>query len=764
MSNEGEIRLPEDEGQEGPKGITQKARDWITDKWRSPNEQTPLLGGVPANRKKLVAAGASLATVLVLLGLCIGYWVTHHDTDNSIPRELTPTERDFLGLPSKENLRDYLKTYTSKTHLAGTPNDKLAADWTHAQFESFGLNSTIETYWPLLNYPVSHRLALISGPENLRYEAKLAEDPVEEDETSKDPEAIPTYHGFSKNGTAQGRVVYANYGRLEDFEFLKSQGIELNGTIALVRYSYIARGHKVHAAHRFGCVGALIYSDPEDDGPVAKDSLETPAASYPNGPWRSKSSVQRGSVINISLNSGDPLTPGYPATENATRIDPRDAAEIPKIPSLPLSWEDALPLLRATQGLGVRHEGWRGGLEDVDYSSGPSEGEVLLVNHVEYKITPIWNVLARIEGSEEERAIVLGNHRDAWAYGAADPSSGSASMMELARALGELLKRGWRPRRTIILASWDGEEFGLIGSTEWVEDHQAWLDKNAAAYINVDSAIKGPFFQAGASPSLNRLIYDVTSMVQDPLTGGSVYEAWSANHNLTDQKPPVSTLGSGSDFVGFLSHTGVASMNLQFAGYYGVYHSNYDSFHWMEKFGDPGFYYHETMVKVWGLLTLRLADSLILPIYPQDYTQELAKYIDSLPLSSSASFKIKHLKKALKKLKKTSRRFERRLNNLSKRLDGYKTLEEIPSILMSRLEKANKRLTYFERGFISEGIPGREWFKHTIYGPGLWTGYSSQEFPAIVDSLDSGNDHLIKHTIKVAAKSIKRAAEFLKMD
>ncbi|RCI02109.1 hypothetical protein CU098_000808, partial [Rhizopus stolonifer] len=590
-----------------------------------------------------------------------------------------------------------------------------------------------------------------------RYEAKLTEDPIDEDETSHDPNTVPTFHGYSKNGTAQGRVVYANYGRLEDFEFLKTQGIQLNGTIALVRYGGSFRGLKVRAAEVYGCSGVLIYSDPIDDGPLNKSEENgNPAESYPKGPWRSPSSAQRGSVLYLSLLAGDPLTPGYPALENATRVDPEEG--LAKIPSLPLSWEDALPLLKATQGLGVKGKDWTGGL-DVDYSSGPTEGEAILVNHIENKVTPIWNVIGRIEGSEEpEKVIVLGNHRDAWVYGAVDPSSGSAALLELARVLGELVKRGWRPRRTILLASWDAEEYGLVGSTEWVEDNRDWLDKQAVVYINVDTAVSGPHFETNASPSLNRLIYQVASLVSDPRTGGSIYDAWSADHGL--EKPPVGQLGSGSDFVAFLDHVGIASINLAFKGDYGVYHSNYDSFHWMEKFGDPEFKYHKAIVQVWGLLALRLADSLILPFSPLDYAVELVDYVDQL--NSYSVYQLDVLADSVQVLKKVAGDFERRVERLAQRLTDYNSNAQIPTWLQKKLKKINDRLTYFERDLTdAEGIPGRTWFKHVVYAPGLWTGYSSQVFPAIVDSIDAHNDSLVAHTEERAAKSIRRAAKGL---
>lgn len=664
-------------------------------------------------------------------------------------------------------MHDYLKIYTSEAHLAGTKTDKKQAEWTLDQFESFGLDTKIDTYWPLLNYPISHRFALVTGPKHLRYEAKLTEDPVEEDETSRDPNVVPTFHGYSKNGTVTGRVVYANYGRVEDFQFLKDQGIQLEGTIALVRYGGSFRGLKVRAAEVFGCVGALIYSDPIDDGPLNKDNSSNPAESYPDGPWRSKSSAQRGSVQYLSLIAGDPLTPGYAATKDAPRIKPEDSIGLAKIPSLPLSWEDALPLLKATQGLGVvGKQDWAGGLEDVDYFSGPTEGEAILVNHVENKITPIWNVIARIEGAEEpDKAIILGNHRDAWVYGAVDPSSGSAVLLELARTFGQLLKTGWRPRRTIVLASWDAEEYGLVGSTEWVEDYKDWLNKDGAVYINVDVAVAGPHLAAEASPSLNHLIYTITSEIEDPNSGKTLYDAWIANSGANAEgKPIIGQLGSGSDFVGFLDHVGVASINLGFQGEYGVYHSNYDSFHWMEKFGDPQFLYHQTMVKLWGLLAVRLADSPVLPIHPSDYSAELLSYADTLA-SYAAPHTFPKLTEALEKLEKTARRFEHKRQRLEARLAEYESLDKVPIKLLDRLNRLNYRLTKFERGFIDQqGIQGREWFKHVVYAPGLWTGYSSQVFPAIADGIDAKDFTQARHAEERAALSILQAAEWLKAD
>ncbi|GAN03524.1 aminopeptidase [Mucor ambiguus] len=511
--------------------------------------------------------------------------------------------------------------------------------------------------------------------------AKLTEDPVEDDETSRDPSVVPLFHGYSKNGTVQGRIVYANYGRLQDFQFLKDQGIDLNGTIALMRYGGNFRGLKVKAAETFGCAGALIYSDPIDDGPLNKDNSSNPVESYPDGPWRSKSSAQRGSVQYFSIIAGDPLTPGYPATENATRIK---------------------------------------------YEDSPG-------------------------------AIILGNHRDAWVYGAVDPSSGSASLLELARIFGELLKTGWRPRRTIVLASWDAEEYGLVGSTEWVEDNAEWLDKEAAVYVNVDTAVSGSHFGVQASPSLNRILYEVTSEIHDPRTGKSVFDAWSADEKLVGHEhPEVYRLGSGSDFAPFLDHAGIASVNFAFRGDYGVYHSNYDSFRWMEKYGDPGFYYHQALVKLWGLLALRLSDSPILPLYLNDYSAEIVKYAAEITdLAAPQTFP--ELEVAVNKLQNITGDFEEHRQGLEKRISQYKSLDDIPLQLAKDLKKVNDHLAFFERGFIDpKGNKDRDFFKHVIFAPGLWQGYAAQIFPAIADGIENSNRKQARHAGKRAAWAIEK--------
>ncbi|KAI8145568.1 hypothetical protein BJV82DRAFT_604242 [Fennellomyces sp. T-0311] len=767
------------------------ALKWIAEAvGSSKGENAPLInrgkGTLDLPRKtirKIIVTVCSIVGVIFIIGAVITWAVMCNGEEPKAPpkKKLTDPEKIVVGVPSSDSVREYLRTYTSEPHLAGTDADKRQAEWTRDKFLEFGISDTkIETYYPLLNYPLEQRLAIVSGPEELRYEASLKEDIVDEDKTSSNPNATAIFHGYSKNGTALGPVVYANYGRFEDFQLLVDRGINLQGTIALMRYGGAFRGLKLRAAEQFGCIGGLVYSDPLDDGPVAKQNYDSPAKAYPEGPWRPPSSVQRGSVQYASIVTGDPTTPGWAATENAERIERDESPGMTQIPSLPLSYKDALPLLRATQSRGVCDgEDWAGGLEGIEYCSGPTEGDVYLANIVEDKITPIWNVIGRIEGNEEpDRAIILGNHRDAWVFGAVDPSSGSAAMLELVRTLGILVKKGWKPRRTIIIASWDAEEYGMVGSTEWVEDHRDWLNEEAIAYVNVDMGVGGSQFMARGCPSLRQVVYEVTREVLDPGSNNdqTIYEAWRQQTN--EDTPEFGLLGSGSDFIGFISHIGISSLDFAFRGDYGVYHSNYDSFHWMEKFGDPTFKYHETLVKIWGLLALRLADDRILPLYPGDYSTELGKYVKKLPIYESFAGPLetyetfggpyKPFFKSLKKLAKATRRFERRRGRLEGRLEdefGNATDTELPSVIFKRMKEANERLMHFERGFIDpDGLKDRPWFKHVIYAPEIDTGYSSQVFPALAEAFKSGDTEQIGLAIQQTTSRIAAATELLKAD
>ncbi|RKP38733.1 hypothetical protein BJ085DRAFT_335, partial [Dimargaris cristalligena] len=677
----------------------------------------------------------------------------------------------FQVLPEAHRLREHLTYYTSGVHLAGV--NRTQAVWTQEQMRDFGLTDVnIVEYFPYLNYPREQRVAIVE-PEPLLFDADLREPIVDEDSTSHLQRDIPpAFHGFSASGNVTGRLVYANYGRPQDFARLRALGVNMTDTIVLVRYGQVFRGLKVREAQEHGAVGVLIYSDPADDGAAR-------GAVYPDGPWRPPGSVQRGSVQFLSDYPGDPLTPGVPAHRDAERLAREDVTNLPKIPSIPLSYTNALPLLRALSGHGPSAlqagSDWEGAGAHSDagadpgvtYSVGPSEARVNLVNRMEGRITPIWNVVARIEGwAEPDRAVIVGNHRDAWVFGAADPGSGSAVLLETARSLGILLRAGWRPRRTIYLCSWDAEEYGLIGSTEWVEDHLAWLQREAVAYINVDNVVMGHHFVAFASPSLNPLIYQVTKDVALGGTSGSVYDQWvndaPKKHQAetesavggadpiinADNDPParhlppvVHPLGSGSDFTAFLQHAGIAAMDFSFVGYGGTYHSAYDSRHWMEKFVDPHYHYHRAATGVLGGIALQLADASLLPLNLTTYADALKGYLAAVTFHDQVRrFTDKsgaNCEKAVAQVAAVSDETDLELSKKKKKDKKKHDAEKKLAQCLRRRHQFNDQLGFFEQQFIAvAGIPSRPWYKHLVFAPGLNTGYASQPLPVLTESVE----------------------------
>lgn len=655
----------------------------------------------------------------------------------------------FLSIPSAERAREHLRYYTSVPHIAGSAEDHQQAVYTRDQFRKYGIPAEIVEYRVLLAYP-RRRVVELIRPEAARFRASLKEDPIAEDPTSSDPRAVPPYNGYAASGDVTAELVYVNYGLPEDYEALKKLGIDVHGKIVMARYGHSFRGIKAMVAEQHGAIGLLLYSDPADDGYVKGDV-------YPQGPWRPASSVQRGSVQYLSIYPGDPLTPGVGATTEAKRLAVEEAKNIPHIPVQPLSYRDAQPLLRALGGHSVP-QGWQGGLP-FTYHTGPGPAVVHLETEMEFQVKPIWNVIGRIEGQREpDRLVILGNHRDAWVFGAVDPNSGSAALLEVARGFGELLKRGWRPRRTIILASWDGEEFGLLGSTEWVEHHAQMLRAQAVAYINLDSATSGHRFGASASPSLARLIRDVAREVTDPATGKSVYEAWrqtqrtsrsqEATTDLTE--PRVGPLGSGSDYTPFLQHLGIAAADIRFRGDYGVYHSIYDSFHWMEKFGDPTFAYHRAAAQIWGLIVLRLADSLILPFDYTEYGRELKRALQGLNLRADEHHEldVAPLRRAIDLFEAAALIAQAEI----RRATRSSTTEQMRRSL-------NDRLMLTERAFIDpEGLPRRPWYKHVVYAPGLYAGYAARVFPGLAEALEDRNWPQARAHVNRLARLIEDAA------
>jgi N-acetylated-alpha-linked acidic dipeptidase len=530
--------------------------------------------------------------------------------------------QQFVDNVDAGNMREYLHTYSSVPHSCGTQQDYKTALFTAEMFASFGIKAEIKEYYTLLSTPVRRHLAIVEPVEAAR-ELNLTEASVPGDACTSDDSALPPFVAYAATGNVTSSIVYANFGKQADFEWLVANNVTLEGKIALVRYGGNFRGLKVMAAEQHGMAGVLIYSDPQDDGfgrgPV-----------YPDGPWRPEDSFQRGSLQYLSLAGGDPMTPGWPSTEGSYHLPYEDVKTIPHIPALPLSYGQAQYIM---QSLGGREAlaSWQGGLELPNgYRIGDDEATVVNLDiEIDNKVGPIWDVLGTIEGSDEpDELVIMGNHRDAWVCGAIDPNSGSSTLLEIARGYGDMLQQGWKPRRTLILGSWDGEEYGLLGSTEYAEDNAELFRKHAVAYLNVD-AMMGPLVSASASPAIAQFLYETAKAVpankfHGDETETSLYEQWTKQaaahrdllHGASDgtlgPEHLISFMGSGSDFTAFYQHLGIISANLGFSlsyAPYGVYHSSMDSI----MYADPRYATHVATAQWWGLLALRLADDQVLP-------------------------------------------------------------------------------------------------------------------------------------------------------
>ncbi|KAF1833853.1 Zn-dependent exopeptidase [Decorospora gaudefroyi] len=693
----------------------------------------------------------------------------------------------LLETPSAENAKEWSRYYTSGPHLAG--KNLSQALWTRERWQEWGVESTIVDYDVYINYPKGHRLALMEKKDDkaketdssavseeewkVRYEARLEEDVLDEDETSQLADRIPTFHGYSASGNVTAPYVFVNYGTYKDFEELRAANVSLEGKIALAKYGGVFRGLKVKRAQEMGMVGVVMYTDPGDDGALTEKNGN---ATYPDGPAREPSSVQRGSVQFLSFAPGDPTTPGYPSKPGCPR-QPVDHA-MPHIPSLPISYLDALPLLKTLNGHGPKassfNQYWHGGGLDyrgVEYNIGPSpDGLVLnLVNEQEYVTTPLWNVIGVINGTIPDEVVVLGNHRDAWvAGGAGDPNSGSAALNEVIRSFGAAMALGWRPMRTIVFASWDGEEYGLIGSTEWVEEYLPWLSASAIAYLNVDVGTSGPEFKLSAAPLLNRVVQEAIQLVASPnqtIPGQSVYTAWDKH---------IATMGSGSDFTAFQDFAGIPSIDMGFgpnaksAVYH--YHSNYDSFDWMNKYGDPNFEYHTTIAKIWALIAAKLVETPVLQLNATDYALGLQKYVSAVKAKAKASAQADGLwtplDEAVRHFLFASTIHDGTAVDLA---EQYTHICDIPwwqpwkrAQLYLAIRNVNTKYKYLERKFLyPDGLDGRPWFKHVVFAPGKWTGYAGATFPGIVEGLEEGNDTLVDKWVGVVTGAINGAADWL---
>ena len=660
-------------------------------------------------------------------------------------------EEQFLQVPDARLAGQELKTLTAEPHLSATPEDYKTAQYVAQKFRAAGLETEIVPYRVLLNWPRKVQVTAVDGDGRQILNGPTPEH-VNGDTSADDPRVVMAFNGSSASGDVTGEVVYANYGRLEDFNQLAAQHIDLRGKIVICRYGQNFRGVKVYLAQQRGAAGVLIYSDPKDDGYGKGDP-------WPLGPWRPEYAVQRGSVQFLSKYSGDPETPGVASTPDLPD-SARTSAQVnqPSIISIPLSYHDASPILQAMTGASVP-QGWQGGLP-FRYHFGPGGVTVHLVSNQDYERRTIWDVIGKVAGTEDPDAwVVTGNHRDAWVYGAVDPSSGTAAMLEAVHGVGELLHHGWKPKRTIVFCSWDAEEQGLVGSTEWTEQHENDL-QHAVAYFNVDVGVSGPDFGSSAVPSLKEFVRQVTRAVPSP-EGRTVYEKWKATpppqtslrsqSNAPVQKEDVhiGDLGSGSDYTPFLQHVGVPSTDISSDGPYGVYHSAFDNYAWFTQNADPHFAYLQEMARVLGLETIRMADTDVLPYDYAAYAREIESYLEAAQhkAADSGMAQLDFLP-----AEAAAGRF----------LAAAQAVAPEITAATGDVDRVNSALRRTEEALLNPaGLPNRSWYRHTIYAPGEYTGYSAVVIPGVNESIEGKDAPRAAQQLTVLAQALDRAAATL---
>jgi N-acetylated-alpha-linked acidic dipeptidase len=701
-------------------------------------------------------------------------------------------ESRFDALLSAENLRDWMQMITAEPIYVGSPHNKEMADWMVEQFRSWGYEAELAEYRVLFPTPRIRELELL---EPTSFTAHLREPTLAEDATSGIEEnRLPTYNAYAADGDVTGELVYVNYGIPEDYEELERRGIDVRGKIAIARYGGSWRGIKPKVAHEHGALGVILYSDPRDDGYYQGDV-------YPEGPFRMDEGVQRGSVLDMPQYPGDPLTPGVGATADAERLSREESPTLMKIPVLPISYSDALPFLQALDGPVAPAE-WRGALP-ITYHLGPGPARARLHVEFDWELTPAYNVIARVRGAElPDEWVVRGNHRDGWAIGAGDPTSGMVALMEEARAIGELMKTGWRPRRTIVYAGWDAEEPALLGSTEWAEHHGPELREKAAVYINTDGSGRG-FLGMGGSHTLEPFINQVARDVTDPQTGVSVWERARAaravrgnekarKEALSREDLRISPLGSGSDYTPFLQHLGIASLHLGFGGENrgGSYHSMFDSFDHYTRFGDPGFAYGVALAKTAGRTTLRFANADILPFQFGSFAENVGRFLEEVteladgmrdeterenrlirermyalaadptqtyhppePKGPVPHLNFAPVKNALAALEVASKAYDEAL--AGRMADG--------GLPAARTAELNRVLMSTERLMTrDEGLPRRPWFRHQIYAPGFYTGYGVKTLPGIREAIEERKWEEAAEQMDHAAAALQRVTGALR--
>jgi N-acetylated-alpha-linked acidic dipeptidase len=718
-----------------------------------------------------------------MLGFSAANSITEQSLEQRFDEQLDPRE-----------LRAWLQQMSSAPNHIGSPHNLQNADFLLKQFRRWGWDATLETFY--IWYPQPKR-QLLEMTSPVLYTARLHEPPIAGDSTSDAAArtALPPFGAYGADGDVSGTLVYVNYGLPADYAELDRRGISVKGKIVLSRYGGAWRGIKTRLAYQHGAVGCIVYSDPHDDGYFRGDV-------YPTGGWRPPEGVQRGSFLDTSIYPGDPLTPGYGATKDAKRLSPSEATTIARIPVLPISYADAVPLLTALQGP-VAAAGWQGAAP-VTYHLGPGPAMVHLVVQSDWKLTPIYDVIARIRGSQApDEWVIRGNHHDGWVFGALDPLAGTVALMEEAKSIGALAKTGWRPRRTLIYASWDAEEPGWIGSTEWAEAHSEELRGHAVLYVNSDVNARG-FLVAGGSHSLQHFVNEVATGIRDPQTGVSVQARLRAKLRVDafTQNPtadlralptaagdlPIAALGSGTDFTSFLDHLGITTLDLYYSGEDdddGIWHSTYDSFDNYVRFGDPNFEYGVAEAETVGHVVLRAANAAVLPLRLTDFSDTIEGYSSELhALADGArhhaanvadlldahafalaadpsqlvgtpkaeaevpSLNFAPLDDALKRLHRAARLYD---DAIARATTAGLALND------AQLAELNATLRQLEQALTDpRGLPGRPWFKHLIYAPGIDTGYDVKTVPGVREAIEGGRWTEANEYLTITAQAVAR--------
>ena len=659
-------------------------------------------------------------------------------------------EQNFEKVPDASLAAADLSRLTSEPHVAGTEASHRVAEWLRNQFSSYGFDAEIVSYSAYLPLPHVAQLEMIS-PEKVTL--ANPEPALEEDKQSNGAHLLPAANDYSASGDVTAPIVYANYATPDDYRTLDSLGISAKGKLVLARYGRNYRGVKAKLAEEHGAVGLILYSDPEDDG-------FTNGTVFPDGPWRPLQGIQRGSILYTQIQPGDPLASGSPRDK---RLAPSESSSLPHIPSIPISAHDAQVIL-AHLGHDRVPLGWQGGLE-IAYHVGPGNAKFHLKVSMDYAQRPVYDVIAKLHGTNDDQWVLIGNHHDAWAYGGADPGSGTSAVLEMARGLGELVHSGWTPRRTIVICEWGAEEPGLIGSTDWVEANRTEVQAKAVAYINTDVGVTGPNFSGSAVPSLNQFLRDVTKEMPDPQTGKSVYEAWadrdgaesdslpdSLNGVAQARRPAVPPLGAGSDFSPFLDYAGIPSIDVSFTGDYGVYHSRYDDFYWMAHFGDPDFSYEVALARILGVIALRFDEADVLPFDYSTYASEIARANDTITSRAAslpgASAILKPLADAVAEFSEAATRADDSLASLSSDATNR------PAI--------NRDLVDVEQAFLApQGLSRRPWYKHTVFAPGSNTGYAAEILPGVTEALQHRDLAELQRESDALSAALRRAAACL---